>query len=154
MNKILIAVDDNQSTRDIFAKCTQMCKCMAPEEIILLYVEQLGGRSILDELLGEQELSALQEVIEGTEWKAVLDKRADKILTYYKTALTQTSPVSAVRTMVTTGIPAEEIVRVAKDEDVNIILIGARSSRPSSFMMGSVSREVANISDRPVMIVK
>jgi nucleotide-binding universal stress UspA family protein len=127
---------------------------MAPEEIILLYVEQLGGRSILDELLGEQELSALQEVIEGTEWKAVLDKRADKILTYYKTALTQTSPVSAVRTMVTTGIPAEEIVRVAKDEDVNIILIGARSSRPSSFMMGSVSREVANISDRPVMIVK
>jgi nucleotide-binding universal stress UspA family protein len=69
-------------------------------------------------------------------------------MSYYKTALAQTSPVPIVRTMVKTGIPAEEIVQVAKDEDVNIILIGARSSRPSRFMMGSVSREVANISDR------
>jgi nucleotide-binding universal stress UspA family protein len=152
--KILIAVDDTKSTREIFAKCTQMCKCMAPEEIVLLYVEQYGGRSILDDLMGEQELSALTEVIEGTEWKEALDKKAEKILGYYKTTLEQNAPVPLIKTMVRSGIPAEEIVQTAKDEDVSIILIGSRSSRPSSFLMGSVSREVANIADRPVMIVK
>jgi nucleotide-binding universal stress UspA family protein len=55
--------------------------------------------------------------------------------------------------MVKTGIPAEEIVQTAKDEDVSLIIIGSRGKRARLFM-GSVSREVANTADRPVMIVK
>ena len=59
MKKILIAVDDTKSSKEIFAKCTQICKCMAPEEIILLYVEKFAGRSLMDEMLGDAELSTL-----------------------------------------------------------------------------------------------
>jgi nucleotide-binding universal stress UspA family protein len=128
---------------------------MAPEIIILLYVEQYGGRSVLDEMLGENEFSALQEVIDGTEYKEALDKKADKILGYYKSALEANSPVPNIQTMVKAGVPAEQIVQTAKDEDVSIILIGSRGKRGSSHLfMGSVSREVANTADRPVMIVK
>jgi len=153
MNKILIAVDDTKSSKEIFAKCTQMCKCMAPEEIILLYVEKFAGRSLMDEMLGDAELSTLRDVIQGTEFQEAMDVKAEKILGFYKSALEERSPVPNVRTMVKSGIPAEEIVQTAKDEDASMIIIGSRGKR-SRLFMGSVSREVADTAECPVMIVK
>ncbi len=155
MNKILIAVDDTKSTKEIFSQCTQICKCMAPKSIILLYVEKFAGRSLMDEMLGEAEMSTLREVLEGTEYKEAMDQKADKILSYYKDALQSNSPVSNVETMVRVGHPAEMIVKFAQEEDVSMILIGSKGKRAStSLLMGSVSREVANTADRPVLIVK
>ena len=130
-----------------------MCKCMAPEEIILLYVEKFAGRSLMDEMLGDAELGTLRDVIQGTEFQEAMDEKAEKILGFYKSALEERSPVPNVRTMVKSGIPAEEIVQTAKDEDASMIIIGSRGKRNRLFM-GSVSREVANTADRPVMIVK
>ena len=153
MNKILIAVDDTKSSKEIFAKCTQICKCMAPEEIILLYVEKFAGRSLMDEMLGDAELSTLRDVIQGTEFQEAMDVKAEKILGFYKSALEERPPVPNVRTMVKSGIPAEEIVQTAKDEDASMIIIGSRGKR-SRLFMGSVSREVANTAECPVMIVK
>jgi nucleotide-binding universal stress UspA family protein len=153
MNKILIAVDDTKSSKEIFSKCTQICKCMAPDLIILLYVEKFAGRSLMDSMFGDAELSTLKEVMEGTEFKEAMDQKAEKILGFYKSALEERSPVPNVQTMVKSGIPAEEIVQTAKDEDVSMILIGSRGNR-SRLFMGSVSREVANTADRPVLIVK
>ena len=155
MNKILIAVDDTKSTKEIFSQCMQICKCMAPESIILLYVEKFAGRSLMDEMLGEAEMSTLREVLEGTEYKEAMDQKADKILNYYKDALQANSPVPNVQPMVKVGHPAEMIVETAKEEDVSMILIGSKGNRaPTSLLMGSVSREVANTADRPILIVK
>jgi len=155
MKKILIAVDDTKSSKEIFSKCTQICKCMAPESIILLYVEKFAGRSLMDEMLGEAEMSTLREVLEGTEYKEAMDQKADGILNYYKDALQANSPVPNVETMVKTGHPAEMIVETAQKEDVSMIFIGSKGKRSSaSFLMGSVSREVANTADRPVLIIK
>ena len=38
---------------------------MAPESILLLYVEKFAGHSFLTDTIGEAELSTLKEVIEG-----------------------------------------------------------------------------------------
>jgi nucleotide-binding universal stress UspA family protein len=154
MNKILIAVDDTKSSKEIFSKCTQICKCMAPDVIILLYIEKFAGRSLMDEMLGDAELGTLKDVLEGTEYKEAMDQKAEKILNYYKSALEESPPVPEIKTMVKGGIPAEEIVQTAKDEDVGMIIIGSRGQRVSNLFMGSVSREVANTADRSVLIVK
>ena len=155
MKKILIAVDGTKATREIFSKCTNICKCMAPESIILLYVEKFGGPSFLSDLIGDAESSTLKEVLEGTEYQEALDKKAETVLGYYKNALEESSPVPNVETMVKGGHPAEQIVETAKEEDVSMILIGSQGKRAGSRMlMGSVSREVANSADRPVLIVK
>jgi nucleotide-binding universal stress UspA family protein len=155
MKKILIAVDGSKATREFFSKCTNICKCMAPESIILLYVEKFGGPSFLSDLIGDAESSTLQEVLEGTEYQEALDKKAETVLDYYKNALEQKSPVPNVETMVKGGHPAEQIVKTAKEEDVSMILIGSQGKRAGSrLFMGSVSREVANTADRPVLIVK
>jgi len=155
MKKILIAVDDTKATREIFSKCTQICKCMAPESIILLYVEKFEGRSFMTDILGDAELSTLQEVLEGTEYQEALDKKAETVLGYYKNALEQKAPVPNVQTMVKGGHPAEQIVATAAEEDVSMILIGSKGKRAGTrLLMGSVSREVANTADRPVLIVR
>ena len=155
MEKILIAVDDTKSSKEIFSKCTQICKCMAPESIILLYVEKFAGRSLMDEMLGEAEMSTLREVLEGTEYKEAMDQKADGILNHYKDALQANSPGPNVETLVRAGHPAEMIIETAQAEDVSMILIGSKGKRASTgFLMGSVSREVANNADRPVLIVK
>ena len=155
MKKILIAVDDTKATREIFSKCTQICKCMAPESILLLYVEKFEGRSFMTDVLGDAELSTLQEVLEGTEYKEALDKKAETILNYYKNALEHDPPAPVVTPMVKYGHPAEQIVQTAADEDVSMILVGSVGKRAGErLLMGSVSREVANTADRPVLIVK
>ncbi|OGQ97568.1 MAG: hypothetical protein A2521_10305 [Deltaproteobacteria bacterium RIFOXYD12_FULL_57_12] len=155
MKKILIAVDDTKSSKEIFSKCMQICKCMSPEEIILLYVEKFEGKSLIDEMLGDAELGTLKEVLEGTEYKEALDRRAANVLNYYKGQLAAGVPGLNVRTEIKSGHPAEQIVAVAKAEDVSMILIGSRGQRAANLLfMGSVSREVANTADRPVLIVK
>jgi len=155
MKKILIAVDDTQATREIFSKCTQICKCMAPESIVLLYVEKFEGPSFMTDILGDAELNTLQEVLEGTEYKEALDKKAEKVLNFYKNALEERSPVPNIETMVKGGHPAEQILETAKEEDVAMILVGSKGKRAGTrLLMGSVSREVADMADRPVLIIK
>jgi nucleotide-binding universal stress UspA family protein len=113
MKKILIAIDDTKGTAHIFEKTMQICKCMNPEEIILLYVEKLEGRSLMDEMLGDAEMSTLKEALEGTEFKDALDRKAERVLNHYKTLLQKAPPSPIVRTVVKTGHPAEEILKAS-----------------------------------------
>ncbi len=154
MKKILIAVDDTKGTKAIFSKCTHICKCMNPEEILLLYVERLEGRSLVNDVIDEVELTILREVLEGTEFKEALDKKADTILNHYKSVLEENPPVPNVRTIVKSGHPAEEILKTVTEEGVDMIIVGSRGKRAYSFLMGSVSREVVNNSEVPVLIIK
>jgi nucleotide-binding universal stress UspA family protein len=154
MPRILLAVDDTISTREMFNRTMNLAKCMAPEEIILLYVEKFEGRSLMDEMLGDAEMQTLHDALMGTEFKQALDAKAGKILAYYKDAFEASPPVPLLRTMVKTGHPAEQIVATAKQENVDLIFIGSKGKRVSSLLMGSVSREVVNTADRPVLVVK
>jgi nucleotide-binding universal stress UspA family protein len=154
MKKILIAVDDTKGTQNAFSACTIFCSCMRPESIILVYVEKLEGRSLMDDqLLSVSEMETLKEVLEGTEYQEALDKRANAIVDYYKKAL-EDRGLTGVRTIIKKGHPAEEILNTAKEEKVDLIIVGARGRRTSHLFMGSVSREVANTAEVPVLIVK
>lgn len=154
MKKILIAVDDTKGTKNIFPKFMRICKCMNPEQVILLYVEKLEGRSLMDEMLGDAEMSTLKEAIEGTEFKEALDRKAQKILHYYRKTFESTPPVPDIKTVVRSGHPAEEILREANDIGAELIIIGSRGKRIGRFFVGSVSREVANNAEVPVLLVK
>lgn len=154
MNKILIAVDDTKGTQEMFGKIVNMCKCMNPEEIVLLYVEKFEGRSIMDEMLGDAEMSELKEALKGTEFKQALDRKADRILDYYKNLLEGSPPVPLVKSVVRTGHPAEEIIKGSEEEGADLIMIGTRGDRVGRFFIGSVSREVVNHSKVSVLVVK
>jgi nucleotide-binding universal stress UspA family protein len=154
MNKILIAVDDTKGTKSAFSMCTHICSCIRPETVMLVYVEKLEGRSLMDEqLLSVSEMKTLKEVLEGTEYQEALDKKAQAILDYYKKSLEERG-ITGVKTIVRKGHPAEEILAAAKEEGAEMIVIGSRGKRTTHLFMGSVSREVANNAEVPVLLVK
>lgn len=153
MKRILIAVDDTKGSKAAFGFCTNVCGCMLPEKVVLLYVERFEGRSLMTEMLPVSELSTLKEVLDGTDYKEALDKRADEILNYYKKAL-EDNGVTNVKPVKKIGNAAEEILNAAREEEAEMIIIGSRGKRVGHLFMGSVSREVANSSDIPVLIVK
>jgi nucleotide-binding universal stress UspA family protein len=154
MNKILIAVDATKGTKEMFEKIMNICKCMSPEQIILLYVEKFEGGSLMDEMLGDAEMSELKKALEGTDVKKALDQKAIAILDHYKNMMHSNPPWPDIKTLVRTGHPAEEIVNGCKEEGADMIIVGTRGNRVGRFFIGSVSREVVNQAPVPVMVVK
>ncbi len=154
MKNVLIAVDDTKGTKKAFSMCTNFCTCVKPRTISLVYVEKFeGNKSLIDEMLGDAEMATLKQVLKGTDYQAALDKKAKSILSYYKKTLVNNG-LSGIKTIVKQGHPAEEILKVAHDVKADVIIVGSRGKRTSHLFMGSVSREIANTSDIPVLVVK
>jgi len=153
MKKVLIAVDDTKGTKGSFSMCSKLCSCISPEEVILVYVEKFEGRSLIDEMLGDAEISTLKEVLEGTEYKEALDKKANKVLDYYKQAL-EAEGITTIRAEIKEGHPADEILKAAEEAGAEMIMLGSRGNRISHTFMGSVSMEVVNRADIPVFVSK
>lgn len=107
----------------------------------------------MTEMLPVSELSTLREVLEGTEYKKALDKRAAEILGFYRKGL-EARNIQGIKTVVKMGNPAEEILKTAKEEGAELIILGSRGKRVGHLFMGSVSREVANNATVPVLLVK
>jgi nucleotide-binding universal stress UspA family protein len=127
---------------------------MRPKSITLVYVEKFeGNKSLIDEMLGDAEMATLKQVLKGTEYQSALDKKAKTILTFFKKALTDAG-LTGIKTIVKQGHPAEEIVKTAREIKADVIIVGSRGKRATHLFMGSVSREVANTADIPVLIVK
>ncbi len=153
MKKILIAVDDTKGSKTAATTFEGIFSCARPETVLLLYVEKLEGRSLMDEMLGDAELSTLREVLKGTEYQEALDRKANKILEFYKKSLEEKG-VTGIKAVVKSGHPAEEILKTAKEENVDMIIIGSRGKRTHTLLLGSVSREIANNAEVPVLIAR
>lgn len=153
MKKVLIAVDDTKGAKTIIPVFSRLFPCVRPETVIVLYVERFEGRSLMTEMLSDSELSTLKEVLEGTEYKAALDKKAEEILDYFKKEL-EKSGVVGIEAVKKIGNPAEEILNTAREMGAEMIIIGSRGKRVGKLFMGSVSREVANNADIPVLIAR
>jgi len=61
----------------------------------------------------------------------------------------------AVTRKITEGYPAEDIIRVAKEGDMNLIVIGGIGATGlERFLLGSVADKVVRSSNIPVLVVK
>ena len=153
MKKVLLAIDDTKGSKAILKTFIDLFSCARPENVLLLYVEKFGGRSLIDEMLGDAEMSTLRESLEGTEFKKALDRKANTILEYYKKAL-ENNGVTGIKTVIKSGHPAEEILKTAKEEGVEMIIIGSRGKRLHTLSIGSVSREVVSNVEISVLVAR
>ncbi len=151
--RILIAADDTIGTKNAFSTFANICFCMQPEFIGLVYVEKFEGKSLIDEMLGDAEMATLEEVLTGSEYQNALDKKAQTVLNYYQKVL-EDRGLTGVKTIVRKGHPAEEILKTAGEEKSDMIIIGSRGKRTTHLFMGSVSREVVDNATIPVLVVK
>ena len=153
MKTILIAVDDSKGAKATIDTFTELFSCTRPEKVVLLYVEKIEGKSLMDEMLGMAELSTLKEQLQGTVYQDALDKKARAVLEHYKKEL-ESKGVTGIATVVKQGHPSDEVIETAKAEGADMIIVGSRGKRLHTFMMGSVSREIANRAEIPVLIAR
>jgi nucleotide-binding universal stress UspA family protein len=133
---------------------TQPAQPARPAEVILIHVERLEVRSMMIDMLGEAELSTLRESLKGTEHKEKLDKKAEKILNYYKKEMENGGLVS-VKTVVREGIPSDEILKVAQEENVHLIITGCNGKTGlNRLITGCVSKDVEKNARVPVLVAK
>jgi len=152
MKKVLVAVDNPKDSKGILSLFRDLVS--TPEEVILLHVEQLEGNSLMTSMLGDAEMSTLKESLKDTEYKEALDRKAEKVLTYCKTKL-ENNGLTCVKIMVREGHPSEEILRVADQEGVELIIVGCSGkSRFQRYLTGCASREVEKNAKVPVLIAK
>ncbi len=76
MNKVLIAVDDTKGSKYVLGVFQNLVR--PPQEVLLLHVQRLQGRSLMIDMLSDAELSTLKESLKGTEYKEKLDMHVRK----------------------------------------------------------------------------
>ena len=152
MKKILIAVDETSGSKAVLSVFKNLVR--PPQEVLLLHVERLQGNSLMIDMLSEAELSTLKEALKDTEHKENLDKKAQQILNYFKKEL-ESSGLLNIRTIIREGIPADEILKVAEQENVDLIIVGDNGKKGLvRLITGCVSKEVEKHATVPVLVGK
>lgn len=152
--KILVPHDGSEMSDRALNKAVEFAKLLK-SEIILLHIldDKLVPSGAIMSLLGEKsgtvrdaKLQILQIVRIGAE--QLLKERTEKVR---KNGIN-------VRFIVGMGPPADGIANVAKNENVDLIIIGSKELEKENNdklkLLGSVTRRVSEISECPVMIVK
>jgi nucleotide-binding universal stress UspA family protein len=159
MRKILLAVDDTKGSLAVIEILHSLLGardgggCL-PDNIILLYVEKLEGKSLMAEmLLSKSETETLKESLQGTDYQKKLDEKAARVVHFF-TDLLEKRGFSDVEPLVRQGHPAEEILKAAEENEVEMIIMGSRGKRLHNLWMGSISREVANNAPMAVLIAR
>jgi nucleotide-binding universal stress UspA family protein len=152
MKKVLIAVDDTKGSRNVLSVFQNFVQL--PVEVVLLHVERLEGRSMMVDMLGDAEMSTLKDMLHGTEYKAALDKRSDRILDYYRNEIGQDSRVT-IKHVRRDGVPTDEILKVADEESADLIILGQSGKRGiDRFITGRVAQHVEKHAKVPVLVAK
>ena len=152
MKKVLIAVDDTKGSKAVLSVFKNLVR--PPQEVLLLHVQRLEGKSLMIDMLGDAELSTLRESLRDTEYKEELDRKSEQILNYYKRELEDGGLIS-IRTMIRDGIEADEILKVAEDEKVDLIITGANENKGMMrIIAGCLPAEVERRSTVPVLVGK
>jgi nucleotide-binding universal stress UspA family protein len=152
MKKVLIAVDETEGSKAVLSVFRNMVR--PPESVVLIHVQQLEGKSMMIDMLGEAEMSTLRESLRGSERKEALDRQSQKILGYYKKELDNGGLVN-VKTVVRDGVTSEEIMKVAQEEGVDLIITGyTGKTTMQRLISGSVSKDVEKMAPVPVLVAK
>lgn len=153
MKKIVLAVDNCKGSELAANTLIELLSAGKPS-VTLVHVQKLLGQSIVGEgLTSGPELEMLKESIEGTEYQEAMNAQAEKILSHHKEKL-EKSGITDIKCVIKKGHPAEEILECAKEEKAGLIILGSRGRRTHDYLIGSVSREVANGSTVPVLLTK
>jgi nucleotide-binding universal stress UspA family protein len=152
MKKVLIAVDETEGSKAVLSVFQNMVR--PPESVVLVHVQQLEGKSMMIDMLGEAELNTLREALKGTEYKESLDRKSEKILNFYRKELENGGLVS-VKAIIRDGITSEEILKVAQEEGVDLIVTGYNGKTFMQRMVtGSISKDIEKLAPVPVLVAK
>jgi nucleotide-binding universal stress UspA family protein len=154
MNTILLPVDASKGSDACVDFFVRLFAAKPPQAVILLHVEQVGGGpTLMHDRISDAELETLREELEGTEALEAMQEVSRTILARHRKKLRQHGFRSVVA-LGRTGHVAEEILKAAREERAELIIIGNTRTRLGKLMMGDVAKEVANHAEVPVLLAK
>lgn len=99
-------------------------------------------------------MATLRKMVKETELQEEMDKQSEKILSYYKKEL-QGDGLFRIKTVVRTGNPYEEILKVAEEEQADMMILGSNDKSALDRMLtGSVGKDVEKRACVPVVVAK
>ncbi len=149
--KVLFPTDFSEGSYRAAKRFEEMNR-MKVEELILLHVIDEGT---LEDLLNGYSLLYGKEELEMEEVKKKLERKIMEKLLEKVENVKRAFKVEKVRVMVRFGFPWEEIVRVAEEEDVSLIILPSHGKLGFSHeILGSTTVRVLRKTKRPVLIIK
>lgn len=139
MKKILVALDGSAREKAVLDAGVRMAKA-------------LGASLLLLRVVGVYVDMPLELVrVTPAEFEALLQKRATDAITDLAKSIPQGIEWMP---MVVTGVAWDAIGWVAKDEDVDLIVIGAHGYGRFERMIGTTASRVVHHADRSVLVVR
>ncbi len=150
MKKILVAIDGSEHAWKALDLATDFAE-LYDAELILLHV--LPYEPMPTALYSFAEIEHLP--VEEERARFLHAKTLGDALTREAESRVRARGVTKVRGRTAEGRPANAIVEAAREEDVDMIVLGSRGlSEPKALFLGSVSHKVASQADRTCVVVK
>ena len=153
ISTILYTSDLGKQTRPVIRHALAMANQYNAKIIMMHVVEPIGetAKSVISSYLDEEITDEMQK--EGM--KTLLDTMKKRLKAFYKEECEGPNESSLVKeVLVVTGKPSEEILRIAEDEKVNMIVMGKSTRKVRGIrVMGSTARRVSRMSRVPVLVV-
>jgi nucleotide-binding universal stress UspA family protein len=145
MPKVMIAVDETKGSRSVLSVYRTMVR--EPESVVLIHVQQSAVSSTMPAL-------PVDPVMQASWRDEVRNERSARIIRFYERELGKAGPVR-IKTLVLEGNPSEEILRAAREESVDLIIMGS-IGKPvlKQLAPGSTIKQVERGATIPVLVAK
>lgn len=154
VNTILYTTDLGTQTRPVFRYAIDLAKHYNAGIIMLHVVEPIGvtARAVIDTYLP----GGVSEDLEKSSMNELLTTMKVRLKKFYEDECDSDmkSSVSVRELKVVSGKPSEEILRIAEDESVDMIVMGKSSKKFRGIgFMGSSARRVSRHAAVPVLVI-
>jgi nucleotide-binding universal stress UspA family protein len=140
INKILAAVDGSEPSEHALNQAIEFAVKWNAELLIV---------SVVPEISPLVYAHVLEQI------KKAMIESLQRVLTEASAKIKDDHPDIKVETRLEEGRPADVIVETAREEDVDLIVIGSRGiGGITGCILGSTSRSVVNSCTKPILIVK
>jgi nucleotide-binding universal stress UspA family protein len=149
--KILIAFDSKEQSKRAIDYGVSLAQYTKSELIVLSVIPEIMLPVLIDEVFGAIPVTIAQDITEyQKKMKINYEKRLDEV----NKDITNSYPELKVNTKLFEGRASSIIVKQAKNEKVDLIIIGVGSSKISDWLWGSTSHRMIDSCSIPILIIK
>lgn len=153
ISSILYATDLGEQTRPVFRHAIAMAEHYDAKIIMLHVVEPISDTAIA--VINAYLSKKLTDEVQKTSLQKILVNMKDRLKSFHKDEYGDIKQASHVKEfLVVDGKPSEEILRVAEEAKVDLIVMGKSTRKVRGIrVMGSTARRVSRMADVPVLVV-
>jgi len=151
LTRILAPTDFSRYSGFAMEWAAYLAQCMKAD-LLLLHVLTEEEGNIVEEVIGE---GAVVQIPRGIR-QNVVEERQKRLIDQYEMVVSREIKASLkVEQMIRIGVPFLEIVRAAKEKDVDLIVLGTHGRTGLSHaLIGSVAEKVVHHAHCPVLSIK